>query len=183
VKRFRTTGAVLAALALAVLAGCGGGGGDSDHNAQDVSFAKDMVPHHQQAVLMADMALTKSTSPQLKDLATRIKSAQTTEISTMSGWLAMWGEEATDHGGHSMDSSEGMKGMVSDPDMEAMGAASGPAFDRLFIKHMTAHHQGALDMAKVQLEKGKYEPAKALARDITAGQQKEIKEMAELQTS
>lgn len=185
-KRMRTVGAVLLAgfIALAVPAGCGGGGGgDEDHNAQDVSFAKEMVPHHQQAVLMADMALAQSASPQLKNLANRIKTSQTAEISTMSGWLAKWGAEATDHGGHSMDGSQDMKGMVSDADMSAMGAASGPEFDRLFIKHMTAHHQGALEMARTELEKGRYEPAKALARDIIAGQQKEITEMAQLQTS
>jgi uncharacterized protein (DUF305 family) len=185
VPRIRTAAAValVALLALAIVAGCGGGDGDSAHNAQDVSFAKDMVPHHQQAVMMADMALTQSTSPQLKDLASRIKASQTAEISTMSGWLAEWGEEATDHSSHSMDSSEGMKGMVSDPDMSAMGTARGPDFDRLFVKHMTAHHEGAVEMAKTQLEKGRYEPAKALARDITAAQQKEIAEMAKLPTS
>lgn len=176
-------GAVL--LILIFLAACGGGGdgGGDEHNAQDVSFAKDMVPHHQQAVLMADMALTQAASPQVKDLATRIKASQTAEISTMSGWLASWGEEATDHSGHSMHSGEGMKGMVSDPDMSAMGAASGAAFDRLFVKHMTAHHQGALEMAKEEIEKGRYEPAKALAREIMTGQQKEIAEMAQLPTT
>lgn len=177
-KRFFSV--VAALLVGLVLVGCGGGGGD-DHNAQDVSFAKDMVPHHQQAVTMADMALAQSSNPQVKDLATRIKAAQAPEIATMNGWLEKWGEAATDHSGHSVDSSQEMKGMVSDPDMSAMGATSGPAFDRLFVKHMTAHHQGAIDMAKVELEKGKYEPAKALAREITTAQEKEIAEMAKLQ--
>lgn len=160
------------------LAGCGGGG--SDHNDQDVSFAKDMVPHHQQAVVMSDMALSQASSPQVKDLATRIKTSQASEISLMNGWLASWGEGATDHSGHDAGSMKGMSGMVSDGDMQVLAGASGTEFDRLFLQHMTAHHQGALEMARTQVEKGKFGPAKDLARQITAGQEKEIAEMAQL---
>ena len=180
-KRFFSAAAVL--LVAIAVAGCGGGGG-GDHNAQDVSFAKDMVPHHQQAVTMADMALAQASTPQVKDLATRIKEAQGPELATMNGWLVSWGESATDHSGHSVGSGhdmKSMKGMVSGPEMAAMGATSGAEFDRLFVKHMTAHHQAAVDMAKVELEKGKYEPAKALARGIITAQEKEIAEMATLQ--
>lgn len=173
-KRLLAIGASL----LIVLAGCGGGG--EDHNDQDVSFAKDMVPHHQQAVVMSDMALSQTTNPQVQDLANRIKASQTSEISLMNGWLKSWDADATDHSGHDAGAMQSMSGMVSDADMKTLAAASGAEFDQLFLKHMTAHHQGALEMAKAELEKGKFEPAKELARSITTGQEKEIAEMAQL---
>ena len=105
--------------ALAILAGCGGGG--EAQNAQDVSFLKDMIPHHEQAVVMSDLALSQAGSPAVKDLATRIKAAQGPEIATMKGWLSSWGEEVAE-GGHDMGSMggmSGMQGMASDEDLAA----------------------------------------------------------------
>ncbi len=180
-KRLLATAAAL----LSIVALAGGCGDSANHNDQDVSFAKNMVPHHQQAVIMADMALSQSSNQQVQDLATRIKTAQTSEIGIMQGWLASWGEEAMDHSGDmsGLKGMAGMEGMVSEGDMAALQGASGPEFDRLFLQHMTAHHEGALGMAKVQLDKGKHEPAKVLAREIVAGQEKELAEMAQLQSA
>lgn len=160
-------------------AGCGD---NSDHNAQDVTFAKDMVPHHEEAVMMSDMALAQAGDPRVKALATRIKAAQGPEIATMTGWLTSWGEKPTDMG--SMDMPGGpMNGMMSDTDMKALGAASGAEFDRLYLQGMTAHHRGAVGMAKVEVDKGRFGPARALAREIITGQEKELAEMAQLLTA
>src|SRR5690606_18534168 len=77
------------------------------HNDQDVSFAQDMIPHHQQAIQMSRMAAGQASSAEVKDLAARIENAQDPEIETMSGWLDSWGEDVPvsmpgmDHGGHS----------------------------------------------------------------------------------
>jgi len=174
VKRLAAVISVLFAL---VLAGCGGG--DQGHNAQDVSFVQDMLPHHEQAVVMSDLALSQAGSAEVKDLATRIKAAQGPEISIMQGWLSAWGEEATDHGGHDMGSS-GMQGMASDEDLGALKAASGTEFDRLFLKDMIAHHEGAVEMAKTEIAKGKLPAAKTLAQRITISQEEEIAEMRSL---
>lgn len=177
-KHLLAVGATVFAL-VALAAGCGKG---PDHNGQDVSFTQDMVPHHQQAITMTDMATAQTTNPQVLDLAGRIKAAQGPEISMMSGWLASWKEKATDHSGDmaGMAGMPGMNGLVSDADLRTMQSATGPEFDRLFLQRMTSHHQGAIDMAKVELDKGRFKPAKDLAREITTGQQKEIDEMAKL---
>lgn len=178
-KRLLATAGILFT-ALALVAGCGG---TSDHNAQDVTFAKDMVPHHEQAVVMSDLALAQADSPQVKDLATRIKSAQGPEITMMKGWLSSWDEKATDHGGMDMGGGSmggSMEGMLGDGEMSALRAASGAEFDRLFLTGMTAHHQGAVTMARAELAEGKFEPAKALAQDIIASQEKEIAEMTQI---
>ena len=173
--------------ALALLAGCGGS--DEAHNAQDVTFVKDMVPHHEQAVVMSDLALSQAGSPAVKDLATRIKAAQAPEIATMKGWLTSWGEdEAGGHDMSSMDSMDsmdmgGMKGMASEEDLTALRNASGAEFDKLFLKDMTAHHEGAVEMAKAEIAKGKDPAAKTLAQQITSSQEKEITEMRQLLTT
>lgn len=176
-KRLFAIGSTLI-VAVALAAGCGS---TDTHNAQDVSFAKDMTPHHSQAVVMADLALAQASSQQVKDLATRIKAAQGPEITKMKGWLSSWGEKAPDDmGGMDMSKMTGMQGMVDDAGMQALRGASGAPFDRLFLQDMTGHHQGAVAMAKVEIEKGKSADAKALAREITSGQEKEISEMGQL---
>ena len=153
-----------------------------DHNAQDVSFAQEMIPHHQQAVVMSDLALTQASSAKVKDLATRIKAAQGPEIEQMKGWLASWGEPVEaksggmagmDHGGGDM---AGM-GMLDDGQMGSLKASNGAEFDRLFLTGMISHHEGAVAMGRTELEKGKHQPAKQLAQSIIDGQQKEITEM------
>lgn len=183
-KRLLSVGTALL-VALVVVSACGGG---DDHNAQDVSFATDMIPHHEQAVMMSDLALGQATSPQVKALATRIKAAQGPEITLMQGWLSTWGEKEGDggHGGHAMGSGQGMqgsehmKGMLSDGEMGSLRAASGTAFDRMFLEGMTLHHRGAVEMARLEQEKGKFPAAKELAGRIIADQEREIAEMADI---
>src|SRR5215207_4062578 len=81
---------VLAAGAV-VLVACGGGGSKA-YNDTDVQFAQGMIPHHRQAIEMADLALTDAETPAVKDLAMRIKEAQDPEIARMTGWLRDWGK-------------------------------------------------------------------------------------------
>ena len=116
-------------VAIALAAGCGAKEG---HNAQDVSFAKDMIPHHEQAVVMSDLAVAQSSNPQVKDLATRIKAAQGPEITTMKGWLSSrGGEPVGDMGGMDRSTMSGMEGMLSNDEMQALRRATGAPFDRL----------------------------------------------------
>jgi len=152
------------------------------HNAADVTFATDMIPHHAQAVTMADMALTQATSAQVKDLATAIKAAQDPEIRTMSGWLAGWGAPVPGSGGHDMAGMSGgsTDGMMSDQEMADLGRATGTAFDRMWLQMMTTHHQGAVAMSKTELTSGQSTEAKSLAQSIITGQTAEIATMSTL---
>ncbi|MFD5231398.1 DUF305 domain-containing protein [Streptomyces qaidamensis] len=191
--------AVVAAL---VLAACGDNGSGSTpssaqtsasasaentagaHNDQDVSFAQDMIPHHQQAIQMAQMAAAQASSAEVKKLATRIEKAQDPEIETMSGWLESWGEDVPssmpgmDHGGS--DASPGMPGMMDTEDMDKLMEASGTSFDTMFLTMMVEHHEGAVQMAVTEKDKGRYGPAKNLADSIITTQTAEIKEMNKL---
>lgn len=158
---------------------------DASFNAADVEFAQSMIPHHAQAVQMADMALSQTSSAQIKELATRIKAAQDPEIQTMTTWLKQWGQTVPDTS-MSMDAGMGgmsMDGMMTDGDMTKLGNSAGAQFDQMFLSMMVIHHQGAVKMAKAELADGKYGPAKALAQNVVTSQQAEITEMQQLETS
>ncbi|MGW5667601.1 DUF305 domain-containing protein [Micromonospora sp. NPDC003776] len=145
----------------------------------DVMFAQMMIPHHQQAVAMAELAESRAADPELKKLAAQIKGAQAPEIATMSGWLTAWGRPvpsaSAGHGMPGMD--HGMPGMMSDADMGKLAASSGTDFDRQFLTMMIAHHEGAITMAKDELAQGANPAAKALAQQIVTAQQGEIDTM------
>ncbi len=194
-----------------VLAGCGGSGDDTgsaghgghqatdsasaapsaptsqgQHNAADVAFAKGMIPHHRQAVEMADLAPDRARSAEVKKLAAEIKKAQAPEIEKLSGWLTSWGETVPAEGAmdHSMhgggDGTGSMDGMMSAEEMTALEDASGRAFDTAFMEMMIKHHEGAVEMAKTEQSDGAHTPARKLAADIIASQSAEIEQMRKL---
>jgi uncharacterized protein (DUF305 family) len=157
------------------------------HNQADVDFATAMIPHHGQAVTMADLALSKATNSQVKQLATSIKKAQNPEIVAMSGWLADWKQPVPDPTS-TAGSMPGMnmgsgQGMMSAEDMTKLDNASGAAFDKLWLQMMISHHQGAVDMAKTEQAKGQNPDAKKLAGSIITSQTSEIITMKTLLTS
>ncbi|GGY87549.1 hypothetical protein GCM10010385_42480 [Streptomyces geysiriensis] len=153
------------------------------HNAADVAFAKGMIPHHRQAVEMADLAPGRAGSPEVEKLAAEIKKAQDPEIRTLSGWLTAWGEEvpaegaAMDHSSHGMDGMDGMDGMMTDQEMRGLRDASGEAFDTAFLELMVKHHEGALAMAETERADGAFAPAKKMAAQIITSQSAEIERM------
>jgi uncharacterized protein (DUF305 family) len=148
----------------------------------DVSFAQLMIPHHQQAVEMADLALSRETSPEVKQLAEQIKAAQGPEIEMMSTWLEGWGAPMAmgeDHSGHDMGGMD-MSGMMSDDDMQALADAQGAEFDRMWLEMMIAHHQGAISMAEQVKGASSNADVTSLAGAVMTGQAVEIDAMQKL---
>ncbi|MET8294249.1 DUF305 domain-containing protein [Streptomyces sp. NPDC001272] len=147
-------------------------GSAAAHNAADTAFAQGMVPHHRQALEMASLAATRAESAEVKTLADEIRKAQDPEITTLSGWLATWGEQAQGgHAGHSMS------GMMTGEEMEQLGQKSGRAFDTAFLQLMVKHHEGAVAMARTEQTDGAYQPAKDMAASVIASQSAEITRM------
>lgn len=144
------------------------------HNDLDVLFLTDMIPHHRQAVEMADLAGTRAADPRVRALAARIRAAQDTEIRLMSSWLAGWGQPVpppdlahTAHG----------PGMMTHAEMEDLKARTGKSFDRMFCDMMVRHHRGALEMAGAARTRGKNPAVRALAREVARTQQAEVDQM------
>ena len=152
-------------------------------NAADEMFVTMMIPHHQQAIEMADQILAKDgIDERVVSLAEQIKAAQDPEIQTMKGWLQEWGVPYDD----SMSGMEGMDmggGMMSEDDMAALDAATGVEATRLFLNGMIAHHQGAVTMAQSVLTDGQNPDVAALAQQIIDGQTAEITTMQDILAS
>lgn len=142
----------------------------SQFSSADIQFAEEMMLHHEQAVLMSDIALTNSSSEEILSLAQEIKAAQAPEIEQMKSWE---GVSASMHIGHMMD------GMLSDEQIQQLRDSEGSTFDRLFLEGMIAHHQGAIKMAQKVTGSANKEVA-ALAAAIIEAQEKEIAFMQEL---
>jgi uncharacterized protein (DUF305 family) len=136
----------------------------------DVMFAQMMIPHHQQAVAMGTLAETRAKDAEVKVLAAQIKSEQAPEITQMKGWLQ------SANAGMDMGHDMGMEGMLSQEDFAALEKATGPEFDRLFVAGMIAHHDGAVEMAKMVLNSSNAE-AKTLGETIVESQTKQIADL------
>ena len=133
---------------------------------------------------MADMAADRATDPKVKALAAKVKAAQAPEIETLSGWLTGWGKpvpqagEGHDMSGHDHDTESGeMVGMMSEQEMTDLGKAAGPVFDRRWLDMMIRHHEGAVTMARTEIDTGAFPAAKTLAEQIVTSQRAEIEEM------
>lgn len=156
------------------------------HVEADVRFMQHMLVHHAQAVEMVELLKTRGASETVRRLGERIAQSQAAEMAQMEEWLAGRGlpVAATDaHAGHHPAADPNtplMRGMLSPTQMTALAAASGPAFDRLFLEGMIQHHQGALDMVEALLN----DPDAAedpmlsdFASSVTADQSAEILRM------
>ncbi|MEP6630672.1 MAG: DUF305 domain-containing protein [Lapillicoccus sp.] len=159
-------------------------GATAPHNQADVSFVTGMIPHHGQAVTMAELAAGRATTPDVRSLASTIKAAQAPEITTMSGWLAAWGQPVpAATGGHDMPGMGGMddqSGMMTDQQMQQLAGGSGSAFDRMWLQMMIAHHRGAVSMSRTELTAGQNGDVKQLAQRIIDSQSAEIATMTQL---
>ena len=141
----------------------------------DAMFLQMMIPHHEQAVVMSDLALSTSKDAEVLKLAKQIKDAQAPEIIKMQGWLA--DSELSEDPGHSMGN--GMGGMLSDSDLSALKGSTGKAFDKLFLAGMIAHHEGAIDMV-MMIENSVNSDVNNLGQEIVKSQSAEIELMKEL---
>jgi uncharacterized protein (DUF305 family) len=117
----------------------------------DIAFMRDMIHHHQQAVTMAEWVPERSKSSNLKLFAKRMAVTQQDELTLMRSWLDKRGENADDHSQHQNTM---MPGMLTPEQMDELEAAKGKAFDRLFLRYMTQHHQGALAMVQSLVDQG-----------------------------
>ena len=119
----------------------------------DVKFMRDMVPHHSQALDMSVLVSERSQDSDLIELAAKIEITQRDEIQYMQDWLTERGEsEAPMDWHHHAHGEHAMEGMATHEEMEALAAASGEAFDRMFLRLMIAHHEGALVMVDELLD-------------------------------
>ena len=162
---------LLAIISALVLTGCATSSqSGSEYSAEDIAFAEMMIPHHEQAIEMSEIALLNTTNPEILQVAQEIKAAQSPEIELMKSWD---GVKVSIHAGHTME------GMLSEGELNDLRESKGQEFDRLFLQGMIKHHEGAIEMAQEVATSMNKEVADLSAAIITA-QELEIAAMIEL---
>ena len=128
----------------------------------DRMFIDEMVPHHEMALMMAEDALAKANTQELKSFAQKVKDDQAREIAQMKSWRKDWfGSEATPPMDHS-----GMKPIPAGPD-----------YDRMWAQEMIVHHQGAIDMSNQRQAALARPELKELAQRIITAQKQEQEQL------
>ena len=162
-------------------------------SAKDIEFMQGMIFHHAQAVEMTALINERTNNQELRLLGARIKQSQSDEMNFMKRWLEARGEFVlmpvsglpSSHS-HQMQGSAGVKlmpGMLTQEQMKALAASKGTEFDRLFLRGMIQHHEGALEMVKELFDSaGAGQDAEIFnfATDVDSGQRAEIKIMSKM---
>jgi uncharacterized protein (DUF305 family) len=150
----------------------------------DVEFISGMIGHHAQAVLMAGWAKSHGASASVQGLCERIVVAQRDEIAFMQRWLRERREQVPDGDtSHMMMAGMDMKlmpGMLTAEQLTELDKARGSDFDRLFLKYMIQHHEGAITMVNTLFGSsgaGQDEDVFKFASDVYADQTTEINRM------
>jgi len=149
-------------------------GQPAGYNADDVAFATNMIPHHQQALELSALVPDRSTNTELIALANQISAAQQPEINVMKVFLVQW----TEGTGNPTSSDSGHAGHGST--MTKLESLNGAEFDKQWLESMISHHQGAIEMAKTELANGDNVDAKSLATNIVTTQEAEIGQMKQM---
>lgn len=151
------------------------------HNSADVTFAEEMIPHHQQAIALAALVPGRSTNPEVIKIAAGIAAQQEPEMTAMRAMMIQWQVDpptVSHHGGSTQSGNQ--QGMVDDATMATLKTLKGDQFDTLWLKSMISHHQGAVAMAKVEIAHGESQDMKATANNIVITQEAEIVELTQL---
>ena len=153
----------------------------TSYSPDDVRFMQDMIPHHHQAVQLAELVTDRTNRPELIDAAGRINLSQRDEIDFMELWLSDRGESvpnASDH--EAMHTDHRMAGMATPEQLAELAASDGTGFDRIFLQLMITHHEGAVTMVEELLDQpgAAYDPVLfEFTNDVTNDQTAEIERM------
>jgi uncharacterized protein (DUF305 family) len=147
--------------------------------ADDLAFLQSMIMHHRQAIAMGALVEGRATHPELIRFAGLVADAQKAEIAQMQDLLDLAAARGLAAPAHAMHGDPPMAGMLSEAEMKALAAATGPAFERLWLEGMMFHHEGGLAMARAQelrqaLDGRQPYQLAGMIDDILVGQRAEI---------
>ncbi|SDU81439.1 DUF305 domain-containing protein [Jiangella alkaliphila] len=150
---------------------------EGGYNETDVRFVEQMIPHHRQALAMAELAQERAQDERVILVADRIAAGQGPEITALEAWLT---DRDLPVPPADTEHDHGLPGMITPLQLEQLGNTEGAEFDELFLTYMSQHHAGAIEMADAALTGGMDQPALELATDVSVTQGIEIDRMSEL---
>jgi uncharacterized protein (DUF305 family) len=156
----------------------------------DAHFIVMMIPHHEGAIAMADLALQRSRRPEIRTLAERIRSSQSRENAQMRRWYRQWyGVDVPAWPGPGWGRGPGMgmgsgMGMGMGWGMPGFGTSldalrTAPDFDRAFLEQMIAHHRMGVMMASHAEWNTQHPQLRELEAAMVRVQSQEIEQMAQ----
>ena len=135
--------------------------------AADLQFALQMIPHHELGLRMATIAVVRANDVRVRELGFEMQNYQSRELATLKKIAA---SRAGDGHVHPV-------GMLTEAEEAELTVAAGADFDRLWLHQMTRHHQGAVEMARHEVDTGRRTDVRAIAQEIITVQTKQIDEM------
>lgn len=170
---------VLAVALLVLLAGCGGGrherSGPLDD--ADVAFAQDLLAADDHATEVVELVRDHTTRPELTSLADKVQTSRGSEMAKLQAWLGRWGKPVEPGAGLDPETQLPL-GVLSDEQLNQLNQAKGRRFDLAFVDAFTSHHRGVVELAQRELRDGSLGEVKDYARQVVAGRQAEIDELA-----
>jgi uncharacterized protein (DUF305 family) len=148
----------------------------------EVGFLQDMLTHHDQALGVATLTIANGEDSTVRSHAREVLGFQSYEIGVMTQMLDDWGysrDERSDQAMAWMDMAmpvEAMPGLLTQSELDAIGAARGAELDALFLERMAEHHRGGLHMAQTAAARADDDDVAALAARMERNQAGEINE-------
>lgn len=194
-------------MSVGLIAACGGEGDDADEpkvggtvqtadngetfNQADVEFATDLIRHHAMGLLLVDLVDPATASPDLVRLSGSMRDKLAPQIQTLATQLQDWDqpvpETVRDHANaHEEDATQDaevgsdLPGMPSDDQIHELENASGAEFEQLWLQLMAEHHDGAIDIAEIEVDEGRHAASTKLASTVITQQRNQITRMRDL---
>ncbi len=140
-------------------------------NGDDVMFAMMLIPHDRQALGLLDLRLQRGALGGLEDVIAEARPRREARIPFLESWVIAWGERVPEildaHRAH-------LPGMAQRPDLQALAAAEGAAFDATWLRLMLAHDRGVVAMCEQVIAQGRYDPLKRFATDTADAMRAEL---------
>jgi uncharacterized protein (DUF305 family) len=159
---------ILLACLAAIVAPVASADAATRYNKTDAAFAAIMLPHHGTGVALANLAAVKATDAQVRGLATHIGKEQRHEIKTLRHLV---------HRFKTRQATTRETTRRNEIELRGLKAASGVAFDRMWLDVISRHHMAAIQLAQVEVRGGRNAQARRLARKIVRSERAELSEL------
>jgi uncharacterized protein (DUF305 family) len=154
---------------------------DDSFNDTDVMFLQMLIPHHRHGVRLAELAAARARRPEVRDFAAAVELTQKDEVADMERWLTEWNQPTAadpDPGAH-----HGHGDGLHTPDpavVTALAEAPPATFDDTFLRLLTGHQHGAVELARMELAKGRHPDTRNLADRVVRSRTAQVRQMAAL---